>query len=149
MPNIVIFHVSLDGESLEREPGSKELHSTRHILQAFCLKFYNNPLCYQDNEAKEKKGRPCRIHPGQPAQLGSLALRNLPSLHLSLSQAEVIAPSPCLPQPLCPHVSLWAVGSSRQGVPEQIQLLSISVWHLSESLASGGHSVTLQERWDE
>lgn len=57
VPNVIIFQMHLEGKGLEREPSNKKLHCSRHCLQAFCLNFHNNPLCYRDHKAEEKVGQ--------------------------------------------------------------------------------------------
>lgn len=72
--------------------------------------------------------------------MGVPGSREPPSLHLAPTQAEAIAPTFLLST-----LSFGAVGSSRQGTPQQLQLLSIPSQDPSESLASARPSVMLSK----
>ena len=83
VPNIVIFHKTWEKSWC---PMSIQLYCTRHFLQVFCLNFHNNCFIIKIARQRRRWGGPCRICPGRPAQLESLALGTaLPSAQPSRS----------------------------------------------------------------
>lgn len=141
VPNVMVFQMHLEGKGLEREPSNKKLHCSGHCLQAFCLNFHNNPLCYRDHKGRESGAGTAGSVQEDQLSAGPWLWNLFPLL--TPPQAE--APDLCLPWPLCPHSSLWAVDSSRQGAPRQLWLSSIRAQHL----ASCRQSVRLSEGGNE